>query len=502
MKKYIFFLCLLSVSSYIFAQTEYDGLRLSETELKGTARYMSMGGAFGSLGADASALKDNPAGLGVYRSSEIGTTLDLSLYNIAPISWINNTTNQEGKANMLFNNFSYISTKSTENISGLVSSNFSFTYNRLKNYNKSFLVQGGTSGVSFTDYLVKYSGEIPGSISYSNLEMPWLTVLGYNGYLLDTIPGSLSFSPTNTGGTVRPNYQMVQTGALSEFSFGWGGNFSNRLFLGANLNLRSLTYNLASYYAEVFQNGEKFSLANTLTQDGIGVNLKLGAIYLPTDNLRLGVAFHTPTYMSVEENSYADLTSSQIPSNEDNPSLTPVSSQTFNIWNPLQIQLSASYLFGIHGLISAEYDYINYAGSRFNSVKSSLQNFSDINTAMGTVLNNVHVIKLGGELKVTPSFALRAGYSTSSPTVKSDYKDGKILVPNSANTNTEYFNTIYNTNYYTFGFGYRGTNWIIDLGYVLKQQKEEFYPFAYPNEGAALLDNTTHDIILTVSYRM
>ena len=58
------------------AQSPVDAYNLSQTELRGTARFMSMGGAFTALGGDLSTLNQNPAGIGIYRSSEVGLTLD------------------------------------------------------------------------------------------------------------------------------------------------------------------------------------------------------------------------------------------------------------------------------------------------------------------------------------------------------------------------------------------------------------------------------------------
>ena len=63
----------------IMAQGATDLYQLSQTELRGTARFMSMGGAFGALGGDLSTLNQNPAGIGVYRGSEIGVTLDIDI---------------------------------------------------------------------------------------------------------------------------------------------------------------------------------------------------------------------------------------------------------------------------------------------------------------------------------------------------------------------------------------------------------------------------------------
>ena len=59
------------------AQSAVDLYNMNRPDLRGTARFMSMGGAFTALGGDLSSLNQNPAGIGIYRSSELGLTLNL-----------------------------------------------------------------------------------------------------------------------------------------------------------------------------------------------------------------------------------------------------------------------------------------------------------------------------------------------------------------------------------------------------------------------------------------
>ena len=63
------------------AQSALEAYQLSQPGLYGTARFMGMGGAFGALGGDMTTLSFNPAGIGVYRSSEIGATVNLEFQN-------------------------------------------------------------------------------------------------------------------------------------------------------------------------------------------------------------------------------------------------------------------------------------------------------------------------------------------------------------------------------------------------------------------------------------
>lgn len=513
MKKYILIILIASATSSLFAQTTYDALQMSQLGLKGTARYMGLAGAFGSLGADASALKDNPAGLGVYRSSEAGLTTDLSINSMSPVDWYNNRNYQESNTNFLFNNFSYVIASPSGKSDGLLSSNFSITYNRLHNYDKKFAISGNNAAYSFLDYLSAYSankyrgGDHGQNITLDNTDIPWLTVLGYEGYLLNY--DSASNKITNIlldGETVEPSYKISQTGSLSEFSFGWGGNYNNRLFVGANINFRFLKYDLSSVYGEDFHNGGNFDIQNIFSQSGFGANLKLGVIYLPTDNLRLGFSFHTPTYMSVNETFYANMSSNGIKVSDTNPNeydkvvYDVGKDQSYDLWSPLQMQASASYLFGTKGLISLEYDYINYKGASFMTNAYSTQStYAYVNQDMGTALNDVNNLKIGAEYKVTPSIALRAGYMLTTPLVNPSYTDGKTLAEASINTNTEFANQIYNTNYYTCGLGYRSEGWFADLAYVQKQHKEDFYPHNFSDK--AVVNTVTNDIVLTVGFK-
>ena len=70
MKRIASLILALTAAGIVSAQTDLDALRYSQSSLAGTARYISMGGAFGALGADMSSISTNPAGLGIYRRSE------------------------------------------------------------------------------------------------------------------------------------------------------------------------------------------------------------------------------------------------------------------------------------------------------------------------------------------------------------------------------------------------------------------------------------------------
>ena len=54
----------------VYSQDSYDAQTMANSDLNGTARFISMGGALGALGGDISVMSTNPAGTGMYRKSD------------------------------------------------------------------------------------------------------------------------------------------------------------------------------------------------------------------------------------------------------------------------------------------------------------------------------------------------------------------------------------------------------------------------------------------------
>ena len=98
--------------------------------------------------------------------------------------------------------------------------------------------------------------------------------------------------------------------------------------------------------------------------DGSGVNFKLGVTVRPIESLRIGVAFHTPTYYSLERSYYGDITT-QMYNNatektEINQDGTPyqddMGSNSWCFTSPARLLFGISYTFGNFGLITVDYE--------------------------------------------------------------------------------------------------------------------------------------------------
>ena len=75
LKKVLFFLFLLAFSTPLTSQSIQEILSYTIDNPNGTARYESMGGAFGALGGDLSAININPASSSVFNDNEYGFTI-------------------------------------------------------------------------------------------------------------------------------------------------------------------------------------------------------------------------------------------------------------------------------------------------------------------------------------------------------------------------------------------------------------------------------------------
>ncbi len=489
MKKLIIITLVLLGSTLAIAQTEFDALKTTQTDITGTARYMSMAGAFGALGGDASAIKDNPAGLGIYRRSELVGTLNFLFQNTKSV-W-NDKSSGDNLFKVGFNNFSYIVSKPTwsnENgaTTGLLNSNWSFSYNRLQNFDRNLRIAGDKSSSSLSDYIayVTTNAEITtnkifggNDINYDNNDIPFLSVLGYEAFLINEEQAGWKSDLTGSE-KVTPSYTSNETGGINEYSLGWAGNFSNTFFLGATANIQSVNYNSNTTYGEAFNDRYGgYTLKNSLSTSGAGINLKVGAIVMPIDFLRLGLSINTPTvYLlnnsfssSIQSNMYSNFLDSIVSGKSDN-----YGSYEFNLQSPVELNLSIALILKNKGLLSLEYNLKDYSALKFMDVNGSSASYINENEGMTQMLKISHTFKVGGEYRLTENISLRAGYAYTTGATTS--KAEKLVLYNTTRNDSEYF-LHNNSKYITAGFGYHESGWFLDFAYMNKMLDETFYPY-------------------------
>ncbi len=483
---------LLLVSTSLFAQGEVEALRFSREGLYGTARAMSMGGAFGALGGDQSAIAINPAGIGVYRSSEVVGTFNLS----GNQSVVGDQTANKSRFNM--DNLGFVGYFPLRN-DAMPLINFGFSYNKLQSFDRNISAIGTAKG-TLLDYISKNSaGYDPSYLKMGDnlpdpfMDMPWLTVLGYNTWLIDPVDDQGSQYQPVTG---EPNplneIQLRERGYIDNYDFTVGTTLGNVINLGFALSIKDISYNLTSDYLEDYNSGG-YTLTNWLTTSGAGVSAKFGAIYRPVNELRLGLAYHTPTWYALTETYEAQIDDDMGAYVTDPNYVRDITSSRsfpndYDLKTPGKLVASIATVLGGRFIASLDYEMTDYSKMKLAVPSGAYDAESDAyaydNDYIAMDFRPTSTVRAGIEYRFTQQFSGRLGYAWMQNPYNSDLvKFGDAAVAGS--------NTIYrmegDTNYLTGGLGYRfNRNFFLDMAVVYSSRTDDLYPFPNYYEGSSL----------------
>ncbi|RMG78584.1 MAG: hypothetical protein D6707_09630, partial [Bacteroidetes bacterium] len=302
MRKYLLILILNLFTAGLWSQDETDALRYSFLQYQGTARYNAMGGAFGALGGDATTATINPAGIGVFRKSDLNFSLAYD-HNITR-TYNSISGSQIGvKPSMFVDNFAFII--HTEPRSFYWKSfNIGITYSKSANFNQSFtaLNPNGTSSLLdvYTSQLNYYNID-PSTIS-DNPDFAFGTNLAWQTYLVDTANGQYFHHFMNYN--QEQSAVVTQKGTMGETDFNFSGNIQDVVYVGITFGFPRIRYSYLMDYQEVKNEQDtvyyfnSFTYATSLTTAGNGFNFKVGAIARVSDWMRVGAAWHSPTIFS------------------------------------------------------------------------------------------------------------------------------------------------------------------------------------------------------------
>ncbi|MCX6291563.1 MAG: hypothetical protein NT126_07340 [Bacteroidetes bacterium] len=467
---------LISIPFISFAQTDIDALRYSQTSVAGTARFISMAGAFGALGGDFSTLSQNPAGIAIYRKSEF--SFSPSFYVAKTKSDFQDNIRTSNKYNFNFGNIGLVYTQKLTNDDsspGWKNWNFGIGYNRINNFHTQSFYEGVNSQNSLLDYFLE-KANANGGISPDNLD-PFGEQLAFNTWLIDTN----STMPYHYFKDQLPGQELLQRrtvttkGALSEIVISFGANYSNKLYLGGTIGFSSSRYVEESSYEESDKNDSinffnNFQFNQNLTTQGYGINLKLGMIYRATDWVRIGAAFHTPTFYSMTDE-YSNTMKSKFDNGNGYTAESPAGTYDYNLTTPMRVIGSIAFIIGKMGLISADYELVDYSEPRFDATGNSFFDVNDLIQKKYTATSN---LRIGTEWRYQ-DFSFRGGYALYGSPFSSAYKmNGADMSKNS----------------YCFGIGVRDQNYFIDFGYVLSKTTEYFQPYSLSTQDVPGVKNS------------
>lgn len=440
-----------------YGQNVDDALRYSQIFYGGTARFMSMGGAFTALGGDLSSLSLNPAGAGVFRSFEISITPQM-FYNNTSSKFMGNSLS-DFRYNFNLNQMGFVTNIiSNDNETGLLNLNFAYSFNKTNNYFKNVTIEGVSNNTSMAD---SWNNSAQGTF-YRDLTNG--AGLGFDAVIIDTITGSggTSFGTifSNYGEAANSTYGqtirrfITDEGYNGEHAFSVGGNYSNEVFFGGTLGISTIDYvghyeHLEFIDQNLIYDFKDFTYTNHFEARGTGVSLKLGTIIKPVDFIRIGLAFHTPVIYRIRETYYDNITShfyNPIYGSTNYESSNGPARYSYTLTTPFRVLAGVAVQIKKDALLSADYEFVDYSMARL-SRGSDGYNFFNENRGIQDILKSSSNLRFGAEYRINTIY-LRGGYAYY----------GKAFKPAEINADTKY-------NGLSFGVGFRQSNFYFDLGY-------------------------------------
>jgi len=528
MKKKVLAFLLCGLPLMINAQDAFDVLQMSQTELRGTSRFQSMAGAFGALGGDISTLTQNPAGIGVYRSSDLGITMSVDRNSSKA------GVDEMSSTRFNVNNVGYVGAirLDSEVVPNL---NFGFSYNRLQSYNRHYV--GGVANIptSMSNFIADEFVNMPGYTEadlywtddfnpYFDGYAPWAAVTTYdmptktNGYVgIINANGDYMQGLFGDGTRGDAYYEVDERGHADEYNIAFGGNVSNKLYFGLDFGILDLDYRSFQAYEEDLDNAyimlddedlllspisnqntrADWGLYNYLHSEGTGVNFKFGLIWRPTKELRIGAAFHTPTFYDMRDTYYVE---SSLKAYQDGNQLYRAEkgsndgydySSSYTISTPWRFMGSLAGVIGTSGIISLDYECEANKTMRIGDDRG--HNYPDVTANVKDYFKPTHIIRLGAEYRLSPSWSLRGGYSYKTTQVEKgvDEYDYNISTVGT-NPTYQYDNSVQNI---TCGLGYRYKSFYTDLAYVHNIRKSVYNAFSPINDDFGYEPNVSADVV-------
>lgn len=453
------------------AQSDIDAYRFSQSNYEGTARFMGAGGAFGAVGAEFSALNTNPAAIGIYKKNEITFTPMV-------VSIFNDNTYYNG-VNSYTSNTKY----SLSNAGGVASIPLSgswkafqigFGYNRTNDFNNVFRVEGYSNKSSIMNELVTNANTY-GISSATDEYLAWQT------YMIDTIPRNSNwyYSPFASH-SVYQKRVVKSSGGIDELNFSFGGNYNDKLFLGATIGVPVLSYTETADYSEQADQSldgiVSFKTYERLRVKSTGINLKIGVIYQPIEFLRIGASFHTPTYYGQMCDNFYKSMISYYDDGRNSGEYSYENNYKYTLNTPLRAIGSIAFLIKKRAFVSAEYEFTDYSMAK---MRANDYSFNTENQNITDKYGACHKVRVGAEVYISNSFLLRAGYGYRS----NGYKEG---VNNDAGHTA------------SGGFGIHTKYFLFDLAYVYNIYNEDYWLYDPSYVNNATIKHTTHRIVATI----
>lgn len=482
MKK-ILLLILTLGTMQAMAQTPEDALRSSWFTQQATARIMAAGGVMGSLGGDISANHINPAGIGLYKTSEIVLS-PAFLMNRNKFQFRGSDT-ANAKNGLMYGTSGIILASASDPKRKWTSSAVAISVNQLASYNNHVQFSGFNNFSSFTEQYLEELTRDGADTSAALSNYIFGSSLAFRTFLIDTLSGPggsvagyKSLVPISSG--VNQVFNADSRGGYHEVAIGLAGNMADKMYVGGSLTIPIINYHRDLTYSETDATGNpnnefsNFQYTESFSSQGVGIGAKLGMIYKPQEYWRIGLAVHTPQIIG-----FTDKISSSITANTEAYAGTRTATSNdlnsgnpgerkYNLVTPWRAIVSASYVIREisdtrrqKGFISADLEYVNYRGARYSASDKSDQVLVDYYHMVNSEIKDYYKgninFRIGGELKFNTIMFRLGGAYYGSPYADPALKADRFLASG--------------------GIGYRDHGIFIDLTYVHLFSKDAVFPY-------------------------
>lgn len=526
MKKYIFLIFIGLTFSAAQSQEIIDALRFSQDNQNGTARFRAMGGAFGALGGDLSAINVNPAGSAIFSNNQL--TLTTSSFNTKNKSNYFGTNTSDSKNSLDLNQTGGVFVFKNQNpSSNWKKFSMAINYENTNNFDNSIFSAGTNPTNSVDKYFLSYantanggapvpqdlvntqSGETISSLySYLGSNLPnsqnpnlsgfaaQQAFMGYQAYIINptdpTNNNSSYFSNVPAGGNYHQENNVTSTGYNGKLSFNAATSYKDKLFIGINLNSHFTDFRQSSSFYEENSNPltanytvTNLRFNNELYTHGTGFSFQIGAIAKVTDAIRLGLAYQSPTWYSLSDELTQSLvavsSATGLADTNDvvNPDVTNYY-EPYKLQTPSKVTGSFAYVFGKTGLFSIDYSLKDYNNTKFHPGNDPY--YRVLNSEMSNTLKTSGELRIGAEYKIN-QWSLRGGYRFE----ESPYKDKT---------------TIGDLNSFSGGLGYDFGMFKLDFAYTNAQRSAQQGFFNQGFTDAAKINTTNNNFSVTLLFEM
>lgn len=324
MKRFNAFFLGVMAACTAMAQTSYEAAELIGTDLVGSARYVGMGGAMSAFGNDLSVISKNPAGIGMYSTNDVMTTMSFSTAKTFTDDSYGRDNKTGSPLKLGIDNLAYVCVYPLEHGGSL---NIAFAYHKIKDQK----------------YSINYNDEMKDNLSY----------------------------------LIYRDFEKNVSNRVNQYDFNVSMNVNDNVFWGVTLGVQSAQYRSDGYFYDYYpvQTGysksyDNYAYDGYLDYDASGCNMTFGVVMKSTSgHSRLGLSVQTPTITHVDEK-YLDYMYANAGVQKSGEEFSQTTS--YNVYSPWVFNLGIG-VSGKHSALGFEYELADASRASLHSGRTKLR---------------------------------------------------------------------------------------------------------------------------------